>query len=38
MVARPRSKAKIAKRSKRCEKCGALIGRQTRCRKCHKRQ
>ena len=36
MVYRPRTKAKIAKRQKRCSKCNALVSYRSRCKKCHK--
>lgn len=38
MVYRPRTKAKLAKKLKRCTKCGAVIGVRTRCKRCHKKQ
>jgi len=36
MVYRPRTKAKIAKKQKRCTKCSALVSYRSRCKKCHK--
>lgn len=36
MVYRPRTKAKIAKKLKRCTKCNALVSYRSRCKKCHK--
>ena len=36
MVYRPRTKAKIAKKMKRCTKCNALVSYRARCKKCHK--
>jgi hypothetical protein len=38
MIYRPRTKAKIAKRQKRCPKCGVLVGARKRCKTCHKLQ
>jgi hypothetical protein len=38
MVYRPRTKAKIAKKEKRCPKCGKLIGNRVRCKRCHRKQ
>ena len=35
MVYRPRTKAKLAKKSKRCPKCGKIIRGLTRCKRCH---
>jgi len=39
MVYRPRTKSKIARKSKRCPKCNASIpykGKKVRCRRCAK--
>ncbi|MCY2966587.1 MAG: hypothetical protein NT069_23650 [Planctomycetota bacterium] len=36
MVYRPRTKLKIAKRTKRCPKCGVLVRQRVRCKVCHK--
>jgi hypothetical protein len=38
MIYRPRTKAKIAKKTKRCPKCNALIGKRVRCKRCAKLQ
>lgn len=37
MVYRPRTKLVIAKKLKRCPKCGTLVNRRVRCKVCHKR-
>ncbi len=37
MVYRPRTKARIAAKLKRCSKCGKLIGNRVRCKRCHKK-
>jgi hypothetical protein len=36
MGTRPRTKAKLAKKAKRCTKCGALVTYRVRCKKCSK--
>jgi hypothetical protein len=36
MGIRPRTKAKIANKARRCTKCGALIKLRVRCKKCNK--
>ncbi len=36
MVQRPATKAKIAKKLKRCTKCNALVSYRSRCKKCSK--
>jgi hypothetical protein len=36
MGTRPRTKAKLAKKAKRCTKCGALVTYRVRCKKCNK--
>jgi predicted RNA-binding Zn-ribbon protein involved in translation (DUF1610 family) len=38
MVYRPRTKAKLAKKAKRCPKCGKLVAGRVRCKTCHKLQ
>lgn len=38
MIYRPRTKAKIAKKNKRCPKCGKLVSNRKRCKTCHKVQ
>jgi hypothetical protein len=38
MVLRPRTKAKIGKKLKRCPKCNALVTYRKRCKRCHKLQ
>ncbi|MCX7401132.1 MAG: hypothetical protein NT138_25905 [Planctomycetales bacterium] len=35
MVQRPRTKAKILKKSKRCPKCGKIVRAAARCKTCH---
>ncbi len=35
MVIRPRTKRKIALRTKRCPKCNCLVKRRVRCKRCH---
>ncbi len=35
MVQRPRTKAKLAKKSKRCAKCGKIVRGAVRCKTCH---
>ena len=37
MIYRPRTKAKIANKTKRCPKCNALIGKRVRCKRCAKK-
>lgn len=37
MVYRPRTKLKIARKTRRCEKCGKLVGFRVRCKVCHKK-
>lgn len=37
MVFRPRTKHVIAKKLKRCPKCGVLVNRRVRCKVCHKK-
>jgi hypothetical protein len=36
MGTRPRTKAKLALKARRCTKCGCLIRDRKRCKKCHK--
>jgi len=36
MVYRPRTKFKIARKTKRCPKCGKIVGTRVRCKTCHK--
>ncbi len=36
MIYRPRTKAKIAIKTRRCRKCGSLMGKRTRCKRCGK--
>ena len=38
MVFRPQTKAKLAKKSKRCPKCGKIVRAAVRCKRCHKVQ
>lgn len=38
MVLRPRTKAKLAKKSKRCPKCGKIVRGLKRCKTCHMAQ
>jgi hypothetical protein len=38
MIYRPRTKAKIAIKTRRCAKCGALSGKRSRCKRCGKAQ
>jgi hypothetical protein len=35
MVYRPRTKAKLAKKTKRCPKCGKIVRGKVRCKTCH---
>jgi hypothetical protein len=35
MVLRPRTKAKLAKKTKRCSKCGRIVRAAVRCKTCH---
>jgi hypothetical protein len=35
MVLRPQTKAKLAKKSKRCPKCGKIVRAAKRCKTCH---
>jgi hypothetical protein len=37
MIYRPRTKAKIAKKTRRCSKCGRLVGKLPRCKRCAKK-
>ena len=37
MVFRPRTKLKIARKLKRCPKCGKLVHMLVRCKVCHKK-
>jgi len=37
MVYRPRTKARIAAKQKRCTKCGKLTGNRFRCKRCHQK-
>jgi ribosomal protein S27AE len=36
MVFRPRTKLKIARKTKRCPKCGVIVMTRKRCKTCHK--
>jgi hypothetical protein len=36
MGTRPKTKAKLALRAKRCPKCGALVRDRSRCKRCNK--
>jgi hypothetical protein len=38
MVFRPRTKYKIALKNNRCTKCGAIVRKKVRCKRCHKAQ
>jgi len=38
MVFRPQTKAKLAKKSKRCAKCGKIVRAAVRCKRYHKAQ
>lgn len=38
MIYRPRTKAKINIRTRRCAKCNALTGVRVRCKRCGKKQ
>ena len=38
MVYRPQTKEKLAKKSKRCAKCGKIVRAAVRCKRCHKVQ
>lgn len=37
MVYRPRTKFKIARKTKRCPKCGKIVRMLVRCKVCHKK-
>jgi len=37
MVYRPRTKARIAAKVKRCTKCGKLTGNRVRCKRCNQK-